>query len=56
MLVRLSGRAGSLFEDTVASDQFGDEHAVSRIADVNVNNVVRVEMSAYQDKATDGRL
>jgi hypothetical protein len=55
-LVHLSGRAGSLFQGTAASDPFGDAHAVSRISDINVNDVVRVDMSAYQDEATDGRL
>jgi len=53
LLVRLSGRAGSLFEDTISSDQFGDAHEVSRITDINVNDVVRVDMSAYQDEVTD---
>jgi hypothetical protein len=50
------GEAGSLFHGTVASDPIGDAHAISRITDINVNNVVRVDMSAYQDDATDGRL
>jgi hypothetical protein len=50
------GRAGSLFQGTAASDPFGDAHAESRNTDVDVNDVARVDMSAYQDEATDGRL
>jgi hypothetical protein len=56
LLVRLSGRVGSPFQGTVASNPFGDAHAVSSVTDVNVNKVDRVEMSTYQDEATDGRL
>jgi hypothetical protein len=55
-LVLPSGRVGSLFQGTAASDSFGDAHAVSRITDINVDGVVRVDMSAYQDEATNSRL
>ena len=55
-LVRLSGRASSLFQGTVASEPSGDAHAISRITDINVNDMVRVDMSAYQDEATHGQL
>src|ERR1700755_3128678 len=50
------GETGSLFQGTAASDPFGDAHAVSRINDIDVNSVDRVNMSTYQDEATDGRL
>ena len=51
------GRVGSLFQDNVASDPYGDAQAVSsRITDINVNDVVEVGVSAYQDEATRGQL
>jgi hypothetical protein len=34
------GRAGSLFQGTVASEPFGDAHVIYRITDRNVNDVV----------------
>jgi hypothetical protein len=55
-LVRLSGRAGSPFQGTAASDPSADSHAVSRITDINVNDVDRVDASAHQEEATNGRL
>jgi hypothetical protein len=54
LLVRLSGKAGSLFKDIVSSDPFGDAHAVSS-ADINVNDAVQVDTSVYQNEVTDGR-
>jgi hypothetical protein len=50
------GEAGSLFQGTAASDPLGNGHAISRITDINVNNVDRVDVSAYQNEATSGRL
>ena len=52
------GQTGSLFQDTasVKSDPFSDLHAESRITDINVNDLERVEISSIQDEATNGRL
>ncbi len=57
LLVRLSNRVGSLFQDaaSVASDLFTDSHAISRLTDdVNVNDLDRVDESTYQDEASNG--
>lgn len=50
------GELAQWFKDTVASDPFGDRHAISRINEIEVNDVVRVDVSAYQDEATGGKL
>lgn len=42
------------FKDTVASDPFGDRHAISSINEIEVNDVVRVDVSTYQDEASGG--
>ena len=55
-LARLPRRDGSLFQGTAASDPSGEAHAVSRISDINVNDVVQVDMSAYCDEDTNGQL
>ena len=47
---------GGLAQGTAASHPFGDSHAVSRITDINVNDVDQGDMTAYQDEVTDGRL
>ncbi len=55
LLVHLSGRAGSLFQDTAVSNPFTDSHAISRLTDdVNVNDLDRVDESTYQDEASNG--
>lgn len=41
---------------TVRSNLFSDSHAISMLSEVNVNDLNRVEMSTYQEEATDGRL
>ncbi len=45
-----------MLQGIVASNAFGDSHTISRIADINVIDLERVEMSAYQDEATNGWL
>ena len=46
-----------LFQDAVPSNPPSDSHAaVSRITDINVNNLKQVEMSSIHDEATDGQL
>ena len=47
-------QAGSLFQDTVGSNPFSDSHAISRLSEVTVNDLNRVEMSTYQEEDTDG--
>jgi hypothetical protein len=56
LLVFRGGWLTVSFQGTAASNPIGDAHAVSRITDINVDGVVRVDMSAYQDEATNGRL
>jgi hypothetical protein len=49
-------QAGSLFQGTAGSDPFGDAHMISRITDVSVDDLNRVEVSTYQEDDTNGRL
>ena len=52
----LSDRTGSQSQCSVASmprNPFTDSHAISTLTDISVNDLDRVEMSTYQEEATD---
>jgi len=46
------GSGNSPGTGTAASDPLSNGHAISRITDINVNNVDRVDVSAYKNEAT----
>lgn len=52
----LFGQAGSLSQGSVWSNPFSDSHRISRISEVNVNDLDRVEVSTYQEEITVGQL
>jgi hypothetical protein len=54
--VRLSGRADSQFQASVASNPFTDSHAIATLSNVSVDDVDRLDVSTYHVDNTDGRL
>lgn len=53
-LFAFRGGLAHWFKGTVASDPFGDRHAISKINEIEVNDVVRMDVSTYQDEASGG--
>jgi hypothetical protein len=49
-------QAGSLFQGTAGSNPFSDSHGISRITNVSVDDLNRIEMSTYHEETTEGRL
>jgi hypothetical protein len=52
----LSRQTDSRFQGAVRSDPFGDLDRISRITDVSVDDLNRIEMSTYHEETTDGGL
>ena len=49
-------QAGSLIQGTAVSNPFTDSHGITRMTDVSVDDLDRVEMSTYHEETTNGRL